>query len=78
MRYIVFSGTIGSPKGGADDIALATDSAEEAISLISNTTKWHQILDTHTMVVIVRSSTPHEGGNLMSYTPGPIAMGQSV
>lgn len=75
MRYLVFSGEVGTPKGGADDIVLATNDFSEAVSL-SNRDNWLQVLDTDTMVVVVRARTPIVGMDLMSYKPGPLAIVQ--
>lgn len=77
MRYLVFSGEVDSPKGGVDDITLATDSLEEAISLTKRG-KWCQVLDTENMIVVVRSGTPFADGDLMAYTAGAIVMMQGL
>lgn len=77
MRYIVFAGEVDSPKGGIDDAVLATNNLAEAISLTANS-KWCQILDTETMIVVVRSGTPLEGGDLMNYSTGVLAMAQGL
>lgn len=76
MRYIVFAGEIGSPKGGIDDAVLATNNLAEAISLTTRG-KWCQILDTETMIVVVRSGTPL-GGDLMAYSAGALVMTQGL